>query len=336
MIRVGVIRGGPSKEYEVSLSSGANVLSHLRSDELNKKYKPIDILIDKNGAWHVGGKPANMAHISNSVDVIFNALHGDFGEDGKVQQMLEQWKIPYTGSSPFASALGYNKALAKEEFKRLGIKTPNSLILLAEENLRGKEPRDLARQRSRYIWGKISPPWVVKPLASGSSVGVKICKTFPELEEAMLACVNDSADILVEEMIEGREATVGVVQNFRQQKIYSLPPIEIKIPKHKKFFDYDAKYSGISEEICPGNFSSSEKVELVRLATLIHEGLNLDHYSRSDFIVNPRKGIYALEVNTLPGLTDASLVPKALNAVGATMPEFISHLINLAMARYKT
>ncbi|MEK7586229.1 MAG: ATP-grasp domain-containing protein [Patescibacteria group bacterium] len=332
MIRVGVIRGGPSSEYEVSLNTGANVLSHLRGDVLREKYKPVDILIDKDATWHVNGKPITLEHVSNNVDVIFNALHGEFGEDGKVQQMLNQWKIPYTGSGAFASALGYNKAMAKDRFKNLGIKTPESVIITKDSyDVSDKSPEDLAKEQARYVWSKIPPSWVVKPISSGSSVGVKVCKTFPELEDALLSCIIDGVDILVEEMIEGKEATVGVVEGFRGQKTYTLPPIEIRVPKHKTFFDYDAKYSGISEEICPGNFTNDEKEELARLASLIHTGLNLDHYSRSDFIVHPRRGIYALEVNTLPGLTDASLTPKALYAVGATMPEFISHLLTLAL-----
>lgn len=331
MIRVGVMRGGPSREYEVSLATGANVLSHLRSDDFKDKYSAIDIFIDKDGAWHVGGRPVSIEDISKKVDVVFNAMHGDFGEDGKVQTLLDQWKIPYTGSRAFPSALGYNKVLAKQEFKKLGIKTPEYLLLVLDEKARAKSPRDLAKEQARFVWSKMAPPWVVKPVASGSSVGVKVCKTFPELEDAVLDCVNDDTDIFIEEMIEGKEATVGVVEGLRGKKLYTLPPIEIRVPKHKKFFDYDAKYSGISEEICPGNFSYSEKEELQRLASLIHEGLNLSHYSRSDFIVHPKKGIYALEVNTLPGLTNESLTPKALYAVGATMPEFLKHIIELAL-----
>lgn len=326
MIRVGVIRGGPSSEYDVSLNTGANVLSHLRGDKMSDKYKPIDILIDKNGAWHVNGTPTTMEAISKKVDVIFNALHGDFGEDGKVQQMLEEWRIPYTGSGSFASALGYNKVLAKEQFARLGIKTPQHAVVNLSEDKN-------AQQQARAIWQKFGAPWVVKPISSGSSFGVKICKTFPELIEAITVGINENSDLLIEEMIKGKEATVGVIEGFRSHDIYTLPPIEIRVPKHKVFFDYDAKYSGISEEICPGNFTNDEKDELRRLASLIHSGLNLSHYSRSDFIVHPKKGIYALEVNTLPGLTDESLTPKALQAVGATMPDFLHHIITLALKR---
>lgn len=332
MIRVGVIRGGISSEYDVSLNTGGNVLSHLRGREMNSKYKPVDILIDKSGAWHINGRQVSMNDVSNSVDVVFNALHGDFGEDGKVQQILEQWSIPYTGSGPFPSAVGYNKVLAKKQFSLLGIKTPQ-YITLESGNNSNLDINTLAQQQARAVWQKFGAPWVVKPQSSGSSFGVKICKTFPELVEALTIGLSDNSDLLIEEMIDGKEATVGVVEGLRGKDTYTLPPIEIRIPKTKRFFDYDAKYTGISEEICPGNFTNEEKVELERLASLIHNGLNLSHYSRSDFIVNPRKGIYALEVNTLPGLTDESLTPKALSAIGATMPEFLDHIISLALKK---
>jgi D-alanine-D-alanine ligase len=333
MIKVGVIRGGISSEYDVSLNTGGNVLSHLRSDKLNDKYKAIDILIDKEGVWHMNGVPTSMDQIFHAVDVVFNALHGDFGEDGKLQQILDQWNIPYTGSGAFASAVGYNKALAKEQFARLGIQTAKHILFPAYQKDFDGPLEEYAEKKAKEVWERLPPPWVVKPLTSGSSMGVHVCKTFPELVRAFSVGVNEKVSVLVEEMIEGKEATVAVVEGFRGQKTYALPPIEIRVPKHKVFFDYDAKYSGVSEEICPGNFTHDEKKELERLATLIHSGLNLDHYSRSDFIVHPKRGIFALEVNTLPGLTDQSLTPKALYAVGATMPEFISHIIELARKR---
>jgi D-alanine-D-alanine ligase len=337
MIRVGVIRGGISSEYEVSINTGGNVLSHLRGDKLNNKYKTVDILIDKEGAWHVNGRPTSMENVSNSVDVIFNALHGDYGEDGKVQQVLEQWHIPYTGSGPFASALGFNKALTKEQFIRLGIKTPKHVLYPAYRNSFDGSVREYAESLAKNVWNQFPAPWVVKKVSSGSSVGVYICKIYPELVSALEKCALDNTDVLVEEMIEGKEATVPVIEKFRNQDIYVLPPIEIRVPKGKAFFDYEVKYgeSSADAEIVPGNFSREEKDELIRLAALIHTGLNLDHYSRSDFMIHPKKGIYALEVNTLPGLSDASLTPKALAAVGATMPEFIHHILTLALDRNK-
>jgi D-alanine-D-alanine ligase len=333
MIKVGVIRGGVSSEYDVSLKTGSNVLSHLRGDKLNSIYKPIDILIDKDGVWNMNGKPVSIDDVFHSVDVIFNALHGDFGEDGKVQQMLDQWKIPYTGSGAFASALGYNKVLAKEQFSLLGIKTPKYIVIPKYKEDIDKSLDLYSGNISKQIHDKLSPPWIIKPLSGGSSVGMKMCRTYPEIENAFLEGVNIDTDVLVEELIEGKEATVGVVDNFRDKKVYVLPVIEIRIPKSKNFFDYEAKYTGVSDEVCPGNFSRDEKIELERLAELIHTGLNLSHYSRSDFIVHPKKGIYALEVNTLPGLTDESLVPKMLLAVGSDVPSFIDHIIKLALKR---
>lgn len=330
MIKVGVIRGGISGEYEVSLQTGSNVLSHLRSDKLNKIYKPIDILIDKEGVWHMDGKPISIGDVFHSVDVVFNALHGDFGEDGKVQQMLDQWKIPYTGSGAFASALGYNKVLAKEQFKKLGINTPNYFVITKYE----KEDGDLemyAINTAKKIHDKLVPPWIVKPLSGGSSVGMRMCQTYPELITAFIDGININTDVLIEELIEGKEATVGVINNFRNKKVYILPPTEIRIPKSKSFFDFEAKYTGVSQEICPGNFSRQEKEELEKIAEVIHTGLNLDHYSRSDFIIHPKKGVYALEVNTLPGLTNESLVPKMLNAVGSSVTDFIDHILKQAL-----
>lgn len=333
MIRVGVIRGGISSEYEVSLNTGANVLAHLRGDKLSDKYKATDILIDRAGLWHINGVPTSMEKVFQSIDVIFNALHGDFGEDGKLQQILDEWKIPYTGSGAFPSAIGYNKALAKEQFARLGINVARHILFPAYlKDMDG--PREIyAQAKAKEVLNLLPPPWIVKPLTSGSSMGVHVCKTFEELVRAFTVGVAEGVSVIVEEMIEGKEATVAVVDDFRGKSFYTLPPIEIRVPKHKAFFDYEAKYTGVSEEICPGNFSSDEKTELERLAALIHSGLNLSHYSRSDFIIHPKRGIFALEVNTLPGLTDESLTPKALYAVGATMPEFIDHILTLARTK---
>jgi len=333
MIKVGVIRGGISGEHEVSLASGAQVLSHLRSDIMKDKYSAIDIFIDRDGIWHINGIPTSMDKIIHRVDVIINALHGDYGEDGKVQQLLEQWGIPYTGSGPFASAVGYNKFLTKQEFAKLGVNTPKHILFPAYQEDFDEPKSRYAEKKAREVWERLPPPWIVKPLTGGSSMGVHVCKTFQSLVDAFEEGVNEKVSVLVEEFIKGKEATVGVINDFRGKSVYTLPPIEIRVPKTSTFFDKDVKYNGKSQEICPGNFTDKEKRELERLASLIHTGLDLSHYSRSDFIIHPKRGIYALEVNTLPGLTNESLMPKALSAVGSNMPEFIEHIIKLAKNR---
>jgi D-alanine-D-alanine ligase len=330
MIKVGVIRGGISGEHDVSLASGSQVLFHLRSPAMNDKYKAVDIFIDKDGLWHINGIPTTLDKIIHKVDVLFNALHGDYGEDGKIQQELEAWNIPYTGSRPLSSAISYNKLLTKQEFSKLGIKTPKHLLFPAYQDDFDGPRAKYGERKAREVWEKLPPPWIVKPLTGGSSLGIHVCYTFRDLIVAFDESIDQKVSVLVEEFIKGKEATVGVINHFRNQDVYVLPPIEIRIPKESVFFDKEVKYNGQSEEICPGNFSEDEKRELERLASLIHSGLDLSHYSRSDFIIHPKKGIFALEVNTLPGMTEESLMPKAIKAVGSNLPEFIEHIINLA------
>lgn len=316
-IRVGVLRGGPSNEYEVSLKTGATVLKHLPQD----KYSIRDILIDRNGVWHMHGIPVKPHEALNHFDVIFNALHGHYGEDGKVQHTLETHRMLFTGSGSFASAVGMNKHLSKEIYKKEKIKTPQSLLL---ESL-----QDISKEAHK-AFQKFPLPIIVKPASSGSSVGVTIVKGFPELEAAIKNAFEHSESVLLEEFINGKEATCGVVDDFRDQKHYALPPIEIR-PHGNRFFDFEAKYQGLSDEIVPGNFTEAEKKELEALAVHAHKALGLRHYSRSDFIIHPKRGIFILETNTLPGLTEESLLPKALHSVGASLSHFLDHIIQLAI-----
>jgi D-alanine-D-alanine ligase len=181
------------------------------------------------------------------------------------------------------------------------------------------------------VFEKVPPPWVVKPADRGSSVGLALARTFRELAGALETAFSVSDNVLVEEFIRGREATCGVVDDFRDQETYALPPIEIRKPG-MEIWSYKDKYSGETEEICPGNFSVEEKRSLETLARQAHRALGLRHYSRSDFILAPR-GIYLLEVNTLPGMTAESLLPKALAAVGCNYPDFLDHVIKLALAK---
>jgi len=318
-IKVGILRGGVGHEYEVSLKTGANVLKNLPSD----KYQPVDMLLSRDGTWHVNGLPVSPERAVRSVDVIFNALHGEFGEDGQVQQTLDLLQTPYTGSGTVASALGMNKPRAKEIFKKAGLKVPNGVVLK-----RGEQTESEAIAYDAFQ--KISPPWIIKPAGSGSSVGLYLAHTFPELVQAIESCFKFSDSVLVEEYIQGKEATCGVVDGLRGQNYYPLLPIEIVTPTNKNLFDYEAKYTGISSEICPGRFTKNEKNELESLSAQIHQALGLRHYSRSDFILSPR-GIYVLEVNSLPGLTEESLIPKSLRASGIPYGQFLDHIVTLAL-----
>ena len=171
-------------------------------------------------------------------------------------------------------------------------------------------------------------PVVVKPVKWGSSVGVQMVSGYDAIYDAVSDIVSHAQGVLIEERIRGTEATAGVVEGLRGERLYALPPIEI-IPPADTFFSYDAKYSGGTQEICPGRFKRETSDELMRIARLMHDALGLRHYSRSDFMIY-KHGIYYLETNTLPGMTKESLLPKSLEAVGVKFQDFLTHLIDLA------
>ncbi len=317
--KVGVLRGGPSSEYEVSLKSGKSVI-----DSLADRYDVLDIFIDRQGTWHHLGAPIEPEKVFKKVDVIFNALHGTYGEDGTVQKLLDYFNIPYTGSTALASAVGMNKVLSKKIFKNNNLKTPLHKTVAKDS--------DLAFE-IQNLFKTFPMPAVVKPVSGGSSVGTAIAKTLMDLEKAITDALKYSDQALIEEFIPGKEATCGVVDDFRNEFPYALLPVEIRKPTESAFFDYDAKYSGKSQEICPGDFTEEEKLIIQTMSQEAHKALGLRHYSRSDFIIHPKRGIYILETNTLPGLTSESLLPKSLQAIGCSLPDFLDHLIKLALKK---
>jgi len=316
---VGILRGGPSREHEVSLKSGAAMLANLP----NNRYHARDIYIDKTGQWHFRGRPASPERILRQLDAVLIGLHGEYGEDGEVQKLLERFGVPYAGADSFGSYLAMHKLMAKHRAQEIGFMTPKCHYIESVE-----DTEDGAREAVRTF----HQPVVVKPIGWGSSVGVSIVGGYAPVLGAIERLFLDGAQgVLVEEYIQGREATAGVVEGLRGEKLYTLPPIEI-IPPPNDFFSYNAKYSGKTREVRPGNFSRTVSEDLMHAAKTIHNELGLRHYSRSDFIVTS-KGIYYLETNTLPGLTTESLLPKSLAAVGVRFPDFLSHLVQLALAR---
>ncbi len=318
-IKVAVLRGGPSSESEISWKTGKNVLNNLPD-----KYIPTDVFISKKGEWLVEGAKVSPQKIFQSNDVVFNALHGEYGEDGKLQQLLDYSQIKYTGSGALASALAMNKLMAKEIFKTAEMKTPVFNVLK-----KGEITRDIAHK----LFKTFPMPAIIKPNGSGSSFGVSLVKTLKDIIPAIDKAFKYADVALIEEFIPGKEATCGVVEKFKGKKLYPLLPIEIVAQKGNDFFDFGAKYSGKSKEICPGNFSKKESEMIQNMAIKAHEVLGLRHYSRSDFIVNSKRGVYILETNTLPGLTNESLLPKSLEAIGCTLPQFLDHILTLALEK---
>lgn len=318
---VGVLRGGPSSEYDVSLKTGASILNAL-SDE---QYRPVDILIDKRGVWHRTGRMMEPYRAVSDVDVVVNGLHGVYGEDGTVQRMLERFSVPYTGPRPEAAALSMHKERTKEVLRRAGVRVPRGFHYTL--------PTDLTSgDMTNEVFRHFAPPYIIKPALGGSTVGLKLAPTIYDLNHMLADALDDYQSILVEEYIPGHEATVGIIDGFRDQDVYALPPIEIVLGK-KPIFDYEAKYVAATQELCPSTFHNDIKRDLEEAAKIAHKRLGLTHYSRSDFRIHPSGAIYFLEANALPGLTETSLIPKALHAVGSSLKDFLKHIIQKAMGR---
>lgn len=315
---VGILRGGPSREYDVSLKTGAAMLQALSSE----RYEVRDIFISKDGAWHMFGRDIEPYRALRQIDVALIGLHGEYGEDGEVQKILELHGVPYVGSDSFASYIAMHKMFAKKHARDAGVMTPREVFIEANNS-------DIESLVAEAVRSFIQPV-VVKPVKWGSSVGISLVSGYSSIIQAVSKLLEEgSLGVIVEEYINGTEATVGVVENLRDEALYTPPPVEIIPPKEADLFSYDAKYSGISKEICPARFSPKISEELAKNARIMHKELGLRHYSRSDFIVSPR-GVYYLETNTLPGMTPESLLPKSLASVGILMPEFLEHLVSLA------
>lgn len=316
--RVAVIRGGPSNEYDVSMITGAGVLTSLK----NLGYHTRDIMVSKRGEWLVDGQVKSPESALCATDVVFIAMHGAYGEDGTVQKICERLHIPFTGSNSFSSSIAFNKDTTKRVLQNYPVKVPKHV------RVRKEDDHDI-NTLIKAIISSFGPEYVLKPTRSGSSHGVVMVNTADELEAALTTMFTEYEEFMIEERIRGIEATCGVLENFRNQSLYTLPPIEIIPPQTHDFFAADVKYTGETVELCPGRFSFSENAALLEAATAVHLALNLSHYSRSDFMV--RNGeVYFLEVNTLPGLTKESLLPKAAEAVGLSYDQLIDHLVATA------
>lgn len=318
-LRVAVLRGGPSEEYAVSMQSGMGVLRALR--ELGYAHK--DIVITKKGEWLENGFIKTPESALEAIDVVFIALHGTYGEDGQVQRILERKMVPFTGSRALSSAIAFNKELTKHTLLPHGLQMPR------HQRVHSSDLKDL-KDVLRDIVHDVGTELFIKPVANGSSLGARYVPQPSALEAALTQLLQQYETVLIEEYIRGKEATVGVLNDFRNEKTYVLPVVEIVPPAGAPLFSHEDKYNGQTDEIVPGRFSYKERSELARAAALVHDAVGCGQYSRSDFIVRDGE-IYFLEVNTHPGLTEESLFPKAAAAVGLSYAQLVDHLITGAL-----
>jgi len=321
-IKVAILCGGPSSEHEVSLNSGKNVWQNLDK----QKYESDLIKISKSGEFFLENKKLKFISAGwresdlKKYDVIFLALHGEFGEDGKIQALLDLLKVPYTCSGVSASAWGIDKNKTNLLVEKYGVKVPRTIVL----------NKNFSKSKLAKLEKQLSFPLVVKPNQAGSSVGVVIVKVLEDLLPAVEEVFQRDNQVLVQEFVSGQELTCGVLGNSQDEDLEALPPVEIK--PGRDFFDYEAKYNDQATlEICPAPISKNLTHQIQEQAVLVHKLLGCDGLTRSDFIFNKEKGLYFLEINTIPGLTTASLCPKEAVAAGYTYADFLDKIIQLAL-----
>ncbi len=323
---IALVTGGYSKEREISYLSAENVFNELKTTS-NKVFwvdiSPQEWVVktsDGNFSINIADFSFNSPQLGKIIfDVAFICIHGTPGEDGKLQGYFELIGLPYTTCDVTSSALTFNKRFTIAVAAMAGIKTARSLHLIKGESYQTEE-----------ILSQLKLPIFVKPNNGGSSFGISMIENPDQLEAAIDKAFVEDDQIIIEEGIVGRELTIGVYGS--KETIIALPPIEI-ISKNK-FFDYHAKYKGESEEICPAQIDTDLKLHLEHTAKKIYRALLLRGICRMDFIYEPiSKQLYFLEVNTVPGLTHESLVPKELKAAGISPLEFYLFLIHSALER---
>ena len=348
-MKIVVLGGGISTERHVALVTATSVCRALRrkghkaifvdlflgldckQEELESLFDAEDGLCgqvaieqvepDLGAVWAARKEPLkghlgkNVTEICRLADCVFLGLHGKDGEDGKIQSLLEVSGVPYTGSGPLASALAMDKAAAKRMLESYGVRTPAWQEIVYTED-------DVDR-----LTEELPVPSAVKIVDGGSSIGVELPETREELRGALRHLLRYGNRILVETKIYGRELTVPVVDNK------ALSPIEI-VPPDGKSFDYIAKYQSGSigaQEICPASLTPEEDAALREAAETVQKGLNLKVYSRSDYILDEEGKVWFLEVNTLPGMTPNSLIPKAAAVEGMSYDELCDRIVSLSM-----
>jgi len=304
-LKVAVLMGGVSEERDISIQSGRCIAQALEEAGLNvvaADIQPdnIDILEDE------------------SIDVFFIALHGRFGEDGQLQQIMQDKSLVYTGSGPAASRLAFNKSAGKKCFDTAGIKTPGAVEFDPRT-----EPKELEKQLRQ-----LSQRFVVKPLRQGSTIGITIVDGPKAALAAARDCQSKFGDCMIEQYIGGREITVGILEN------QALPIIEIK--SKTGFYNYEAKYLDKRTEFLFDTIDEPALEKTIKQTALeCFQALGCRHFARVDFILSENRQLYALELNTIPGFTAHSLLPRAAQKAGISMSRLCTGIVSAALESNK-
>ena len=291
--KIAVLMGGPGEEREISIQSGEAIRLALEAIG----YNVLSITVEN--------KLGDIISDLHSVDLVFLGLHGSIGENGTIQGFLESLGVKYTGSDPLSSAICMDKNISKIIARDSKVNTPNWAIVTRGQTLN--------EDNSEF-------PLVIKPNDQGSTVGLTIVHDESELGPALNLAYNYSSSVMVEQFIEGRELTVTLIGGK------ALPVCEI-IPSHE-LYDYECKYtSGMSKYVCPANIDLDLTKKVQEITERLFDILKCRHYSRADFRLDRDDNLWFLEMNTLPGMTDTSLVPMAAKAAGLSFNDLIDHIV---------
>lgn len=298
-LKVAVLMGGISEERDISIQSGNCVAEALQEAGLDVVASDI--------------QPTKLDILDNAdIDVFFLALHGRFGEDGQLQQILEEKSLCYTGSGPEASRLAFDKLASKKRFADVGVATPNAIAFDARSEAAELQER-LAQLAERFV---------VKPVRQGSTIGVTMVDDPKSALTAARACSQKFGDCMIEQFIPGKEITVGILED------QALPIIEIR-PK-TAFYDYHAKYLDEETEFLFDTIEPALAADIQAQALRCFNALGLRHFARIDLILGDDGRAYVLEANTIPGLTTHSLVPKAAARAGLSMSDLCVRIVQAA------
>lgn len=307
--KIGILCGGISAERSISLKTGDAIYKALKALGL----KAVKIIVGKDIVRKIYGY---------KIDIAFVALHGEYGEDGTIQGLLELCGIPYTGSGVLASALSIDKVFTKKIYESNKLAVPAYEVL--NKNSKSKTLR------------KLKFPVVVKPSRQGSSIGVSIAKNNRELKNSINNALKFGDEIIIEKYIKGRELSVGVLGSLRSHgsfNSFALPVIEIIPGRSGNFYDQKAKYDkGGSKHIIPAGISAELYRKACGLAVASHNAFGCSGVSRTDMILEASGRIYLLEINTIPGMTATSLVPEAAACIGISFKQLV---IRILLSAYK-
>ena len=314
--RIGVLMGGPSTERDISIKSGKAVFRALKKNKINAVSYELAMSPNTNGYTQAVKEKIGALDI----DIAFIALHGEFGEDGTIQKILEEMKIPYTGSKTRASKLGIDKINSREIFEKNNIQVPRYNVVVRSEAL-AEEP---VSDNIKIFFEDLGMPIVVKPSKEGSSIGLSMVDSENSLYDAVSKAFKYSDRVIIEEYIQGREITVGILEDK------ALPIVEI-VPRNR-FFDFEAKYNkGITDYHVPAEIDKEKYRECQEMALLAHKVIGARFFSRVDMILSKDGIPYVLELNTIPGLTEISLLPMAANEAGIDFNQLALKILESAL-----